>query len=72
MGGWVGWIEQEQAVGMRCCGLWVGGWESTYLRRKEIDGFRGGGVQAHVLFEGAQGECQRSFLAAETELLDED
>ena len=30
VGGWVGWVEEEQVVGMRCCGLlrggWVGGW----------------------------------------------
>ena len=26
VGGWVGWVEEEQAVGMRCCGLGVGGW----------------------------------------------
>ena len=30
VGGWVGWVEDEQAVGMSYCGLglggWVGGW----------------------------------------------
>ena len=32
VGGWVGcgWVEEKQAVGMRCCKLrvgWVGGWK---------------------------------------------
>ena len=30
MGGWVGWVEEDEEVRMRCCGLglggWVGGW----------------------------------------------
>ena len=28
VGGWVvgGWVEEEAAVGMRCCGSLVGGW----------------------------------------------
>ena len=34
MGGWVGGVEENEAVGMRCCmlglgvGGWVGGWVS--------------------------------------------
>ena len=40
MGGWVGrWVEEEQAVGMRCCGVcmggWVGGW--VYLGDLSVD-----------------------------------
>ena len=26
VGGWVGWVQEEEAVGMRCWGSWVGGW----------------------------------------------
>ena len=37
VGGWVGGVEEEQRVGMRCCGFglggWVGGW--TYPPRSE-------------------------------------
>ena len=26
MGGWVGWVEENEAVLTRCWALWVGGW----------------------------------------------
>ena len=26
VGGWFDWVEKEQGVTMRCCGLLVGGW----------------------------------------------
>ena len=26
VGGWVGWVEENEAVGIRCCGLLGGGW----------------------------------------------
>ena len=27
VGGWVGgWVEEDEAVGVRCCGLGLGGW----------------------------------------------
>ena len=36
VGGWMGWIEENEAVRMSCCELgvgWAGGWE-TYLGRR--------------------------------------
>ena len=49
-----GWVEEEKAVGMRCCGLlgmggWVGGWvggDGTGRRVLDVerdDGFEGEG-----------------------------
>ena len=51
MGGWVGgwdrWIEEEKAVRMRCCELWMGGWVGGWVNElfsyiKEGRGERGG------------------------------
>ena len=40
MGGWVGWVEEEKAVRMSCCGVcmggWVGGWVGWVEEEKAV------------------------------------
>ena len=31
VGGWVDWMEEEEAVGMSYCGCWVGGWVGGWV-----------------------------------------
>ena len=37
MGGWVGWIEENEAVGMSYCELWVGGWVGGWVGKESIE-----------------------------------
>ena len=55
-----GWVEEEEAVGMRCCELWaggMGGWVRGLLTREEGgDGVLGDeATSIHVLLSNADG-----------------
>ena len=40
--GWVGCIEEKEAVGMRCWTLWVGGWVGGEIDVEEDEPDEGG------------------------------
>ena len=48
VGGWVGWVEEEQAVRMRYCMLWVGGW---------VGGWEGRRTRSHFLIPSSLKEA---------------
>ena len=42
MSGWVGEkIEEDEAVGMRCCGSYMGGWFSSSFFSRKVGGLMG-------------------------------
>ena len=52
-----GWVEEEDAVGMRCCGLCMGGWVEE---RERVDGWVGGlPFDGGANDDGDQGEDER-------------
>ena len=42
VGEWVGWVEEDEAVRMRCWTLWVGGWvEEEEEEERRMSGLYG-------------------------------
>ena len=64
----MGWVEEEEAVRMRCCGLlgggWVGGWRES---RQFVNGWVGGWVGGWMkrIWVGGKGRTRNDLLGGD-------